>query len=183
MPGKPFRSSLEPHFEEIAQRRMRRETWQEIAAALEKAHGLKVHLSAVQKFFGRHLAGRPRPLGFDPLPSAATSAAATSAPIPPGELANEGYGGPAYPDDENPFLMRRRQNQRTAVSGEQAAIPDAATPAPAGKKYVFIPKPKRPSIFSDEDMQLNDPLEIKGYGKPVDPDAENPFKMRKRPAS
>ena len=164
MPGKPFRSSLEPHFDEIAQRRARRETWAEIAAELEKAHGLKVHLSAVQKFFGRHLAGRsrPRPLGFDPLPTAATSVAAVVAPPPAASFDSGaeslGYGGPAHPDEENPFLRRRRQAQRTAPNDEQAARPAAAIPAPAGKKYVFIPKPKRPSRFSEEDLQFNDPL-------------------------
>ena len=183
MPGKPFRSSLEPHFDEIAQRRAQRETWQEIAAALEKAHGLKVHLSAVQKFFGRHLASRPRPLGFDPLPPARNAAVAT----PPASLdaaESLGYGGPAHPDDENPFLMRRRQNERTPPTSEQAAAP-AAAPAAARKEYVFIPKPKRPSIFSEEDLQFNDPLAIDTFGKPVpvEPEAENPFKMRKRQAS
>ena len=188
MPGKPFRSSLEPHFDEIAQRRARRETWQEIAVALEKAHGLKVHFSAVQKFFGRHLAGRSRPLGFDPLPTTATSAAVGATPPVVSVDAAEslGYGGPAHPDDENPFLMRRRQVQRAAPHGEQADVPAAAPdPVPAGKKYVFIPKPKVPSRFSDEDLQFNDPLAIDTFGKPVpvEPEAENPFKMRKRQAS
>ena len=136
MPGKPFRSSLEPHFDEIAQRRARRETWQGIAAELEKAHGLKVHFSAVQKFFGRHLA-RPRPLGFAPLPTAATATATAQA------------------DETTP-------------------------PAAEAKKYVFTPKDKQPSRFSDEDLQFNDPLAFEV--KPADPDAENPFKMRKRPA-
>ena len=137
MPGKPFRSSLEPHFDEIAQRRARRETWAGIAAELEKAHGLKVHFSAVQKFFGRHLA-RPRPLGFEALPTAVTTTATTAA----------------------------------------AAAPGAET-----KKYVFIPKAERPSRFSDDDLQFNDPLALDGEAMLVDPDAENPFKMRKRKAS
>lgn len=140
MPGKPFRSSLEPHFDEIAQRRAQRETWQGIAAELEKAHGLKVHFSAVQKFFGRHLA-RPRPLGFEPLPTAATATTTATAPT----------------------------NETTP-------------PAAEAKKYVFTPKDKRPSRFSDEDLQFNDPLALEGEQTPVDPDAENPFKMRKRKA-
>ncbi len=59
---------------------------------------------------------------------------------------------------------------------------DTATTTSARKEYVFIPKPKPPSRFSDEDLQLNDPLAIDTFGKPVpvDPNAENPFKMRKR---
>ena len=138
MPGKPFRSSLEPHFDEIAQRRARRETWAGIAAELEKAYGLKVHFSAVQKFFGRHLA-RPRPLGFVPLPTAATTTATEPT--------------------------------------------NATTPAPGGKKYVFIPKAAQPSPFSDDDLQFNDPLALGDEQTPVDPDAENPFKMRKRKTS
>ena len=126
MPGKPFRSSLEPHFDEIAQRRARRETWQGIATELEKAHGLKIHFSAVQKFFGRHLA-RPRPLGFEPLPTAATTTLAPTVrapssviqpsssiagvpPMPTFEDANhDAFGGPIDPDAENPFKMRKRK--------------------------------------------------------------------------
>ena len=39
---------------------------------------------------------------------------------------------------------------------ERASRP-AVPPAPAGKKdYVFIPKPKAPSRFSDEDLEFND---------------------------
>ena len=137
MPGKPFRSSLEPHFEEIAQRRARRETWQGIAAELEKAYGLKVHFSAVQKFFGRYQARKAQPLGFEPLsaPAATTTTEAT-------------------------------------------------TPSVAGShKSVLTPKPKASSHSSDEDAQFNDPLALECEGQPVDPDAENPFKMRKRKAS
>ena len=172
MPGKPFRSRLEPHFDEIAQRRARRETWAGIAAELEKAHSLKVHFTAVQKFFGRRLAGGPRPLGFAPLPTTAISAAMAAPPASLDAAAESlGYGGPAHPDEENPFLMRGRQAQHTAPNSEQAATPAAAIPAPAGKKYVFIPKPKRPSRFSEEDLPFNDPLAIDTFGKarPVDP--------------
>ena len=119
MPGKPFRSSLEPYFDEIAQRRARRETWQGIAAELEKAHGLKIHFSAVQKFFGRYQARQRQPLGFAPRPihvaSMATHAAAAGEPppaFPEGDAESLGYGGPVHPDDENPFLMRRRPAPR-----------------------------------------------------------------------
>ena len=162
MPGKPFRSSLEPHFDEIAQRRVRRETWAEIAAELEKAHGLKVHLSAVQKFFGRYQVRKAQPLGFDPLPTATATSASVAAPLasPDGGAESLGYGGPAHPDDENPFKMRRRQNERTTAANMEQAAPstDAPTSAPARKEYVFIPKPRRPSRFSDEDLECNDPL-------------------------
>ena len=132
MPGKPFRSSLEPHFDEIPQRRARRETWQGIAAELEKSHGLKVHFSAVQKFFGRYQA-RPRPLGFAPLPTTTTAAAAptpaihasssviqpspSTAGVPPVPIFEDAdhdpLGGPIDPDAENPFKMRKRQAQRS----------------------------------------------------------------------
>ena len=164
MPGKPFRSSLEPHFEEIAQRRMRRETWAEIATELEKAHGVKVHFTAVQKFFGRHLAGRPRPLGFAPLPASPSPVGATpAAPLDhaatdPLNFDAQGQPVPGYhPDDENPFKLRKRQAQRAALDGGEATAP-AAPQTPPAKKYVFIPKEKRPSRFSDEDLEFNDPL-------------------------
>ncbi len=117
MPGKPFRSGLEPHFEEIGQRRARRETWAGIAAELERAYGVKVHFSAVQKFFARYQARRVQPLGFAPLATATGSAE---------EIA--------------------------------AATTPPATGTPPAKKYVFIPKPKRESIFREEDLQWNDPL-------------------------
>ena len=174
MPGKPFRSRLEPHFEEIAQRRARRETWAGIAAELGRAYGVKVHFTAVQKFFGRYLTGRPRPLGFDPVSTtAASTAAAVATPSACFDRGAEplGDGGPAHPDDENPFLMRRRQAQCTsAPNGEPAAAP--AAPAAPARKYVFHPKEKRPSIFSEEDLQFNDPLAIDTFGGPVpaDPD-------------
>lgn len=116
MPGKPFRSGLEPHFLEIGQRRARRETWAEIAAELERVHGLKVHFSAVQKFFARFQARRVQPLGFAPLAAVGSAEEAAAATQPP------------------------------------------ATGTPPAKKYVFIPKPKRESIFSEEDLQWNDPL-------------------------
>ena len=118
MPGKPFRSSLEPHFDEIAQRRARRETWQGIAAELEKGHGLKVHFSAVQKFFGRHLA-RPRPLGFVPLPTAATTTDAaptdtTTLAEPGGEEVRVHPQGQTQP---SPIFRRGFTVQRSAGFG------------------------------------------------------------------
>ena len=33
------------------------------------------------------------------------------------------------------------------------------------KEYVFIPKSKAPSRFSEEDLQFNDPLAIDPFGK------------------
>ena len=63
---------------------------------------------------------------------------------------------PIDPDAENPFKMRKRQAQSSTPKGGEATPPNAA---PAGKKdYVFIPKPKAPSRFSDEDLEFNDPL-------------------------
>ena len=44
---------------------------------------------------------------------------------------------------------------------------------------MFIPKPERPSIFADEDLQLNDPLAIEPFGKPVDSVAQNLFRKKK----
>ena len=164
MPGKPFRSSLEPHFDEIAQRRARRGTWQGIAAELEKAHKLKVHFSAVQKFFGRYQARRVQPLGFAPQPATESTRVATVSPSAAPETVveeHQGYGEPAHPDDENPFLMRQRQSPssaRTPATSEPAAEGDASAKSTPAKKYVFIPKPKAPNRFSNEDLEFNDPL-------------------------
>ena len=74
--------------------------------------------------------------------------------------------------------------KKAARSGEKRKRV-AKTLVPARKEYVFIPKPKRPGRFADEDLQFNDPLAIDTFGGAVrvDPDAENPFKMRKPKAS
>ncbi len=126
MPGKPFRSSLESHFDEIAQRRARRETWAGIAAELEKSHGLKVHFSAVQKFFGRYRARQSQPLGFEPLPAPtnisahvdstdraqqSTHRASSIESVP--ESGRDYFGDPVGPDAENPFKMRKKLTQHS----------------------------------------------------------------------
>ena len=153
MPGRPFQSSLEPHLETIRALRLKRSTWQQVADALAAEHGLKISPWAILKFFQRRVHPTARqPLGFPSL-NAAPSSSGMDAPA----------AAPPPP----------------AASEVQEAAP---TPPPPRKEYVFIPKPKRPSIFSDEDLQFNDPLAIDTFGKPVpvDPDAENPLKMRKR---
>ena len=160
MPGRPFQSSLEPHLETIRALRLKRRTWRQVAGVLKTEHGLEIDPAAVYKFFKRRVRPTARqPLGF-PTPAAATSERHAS--VPPGPAvdgaASDLTFGPMDPDTENPFKMRRRQAQPPASKGGEATPPDAA-PAPAGKKdYVFIPKPKAPSRFSDEDLEFNDPL-------------------------
>ena len=156
MPGRPFQSSLEPHLETIRALRLKRRTWRQVATTLKAEHGLEIDPAAVYKFFKRRVRPSTRqPLGFPTL-TAAPSGNATPALAPP----------PAASEAQD----------------AAATTPAAAATTPARKEYVFIPKPKPPSRFSDEDLQLNDPLAIDTFGKPVpvDPDAENPFKMRKR---
>ncbi len=151
MPGRPFQSSLEPHLETIRALRLKRRTWQQVAETLKAEHGLEINRTAVYKFFKRRVRPSARqPLGFPTL-AATSSHPAPAAAIPPSATTGEAQGD------------------------------DAPPPTVPAKKYVFIPKPERPSIFSDEDLQFNDPLAIDTFGKsvPVDPDAENPFKMRK----
>lgn len=152
-PGRPFQSSLEPHLETIRALRLKRRTWQQVAETLKAEHGLEINRTAVYKFFKRRVRPSARqPLGF-PAPTATSgSHPASAVAIPPTATTSEAQGD------------------------------DAPPPTVPAKKYVFIPKDKRPSHFSDEDLQWNDPLAIDTFGKsvPVDPDAENPFKMRKR---
>ena len=156
MPGRPFQSSLEPHLETIRALRLKRRTWRQVAETLKTEHGLEIDPAAVYKFFKRRVRpGARQPLGF-PSSTAAQNGGTTPAALPP----------PATRE------------------AQEAAMPSSATaPPPAGKEYVFIPKPKRPSRFSDEDLQFNDPLNIDVHRQSVtvDPSAENPSKMRKRP--
>lgn len=158
MPGRPFQSSLEPYLETIRALRLKRRTWRQVAATLKIEHSLEIDPAAVYKFFKRRVRPTTRqPLGFPTLPTATSGSSAAPATAPP-PAPSEAQAAPTAP---------------------------AEAPASARKEFVFIPKPKRPSIFSDEDLQLNDPLAFDTYGKsvPVDPDTENPFKMRKRKAS
>lgn len=159
MPGLPFQSSLEPHLETIRALRLKRRTWQQVAETLKAEHDLEIDRSAVYKFFKRRVQPSARqPLGF-PAPTAPSGSRAGVPPVPASEGAAPDLSfEPIDPDAENPFKMRKRQAQRLASNAGEVAPPNAA-PAPAGKKdYVFIPKPKAPSRFSDEDLEFNDPL-------------------------
>jgi len=64
MPGQPYRSKLNPHFDFIREARLREETWEEIARRIGE-RGTPTDRSQVCRFFRRKLSGR-RPLGFAP---------------------------------------------------------------------------------------------------------------------
>ena len=73
MPGKPFQSKLEPHFDFILEARRKRQTWEAIAQQLA-AHGTTTTPQAVHAFTKRRLKRR-YPLGMAPAeikPAAAT---------------------------------------------------------------------------------------------------------------
>jgi hypothetical protein len=64
MPGKPFQSKLEPHFDFILEARRKRQTWQAIAQELA-GQGIIVTPQAVYGFAKRRLKRR-YPLGATP---------------------------------------------------------------------------------------------------------------------
>jgi hypothetical protein len=73
MPGKPFQSKLEPHFDFILEARRKRQTWKAIAQQLA-AQGTTTTPQAVHAFTKRRLKRR-YPLGMAPgeiKPAAAT---------------------------------------------------------------------------------------------------------------
>ena len=174
MPGRPFQSSLEPHLETIRALRLKRRTWRQVAGALKAEHGLEIDPAAIYKFFKRrtHPSAR-QPLGF-PTAASVTSNLPTDALRPEGTAADLSFE-PSDPDAENPYKMRKQPAPTSSVDGRDGSPSDGASTAPA-KKYVFIPKPKRPSLFSEEDLQLNDPLAIEPFGRPADPEARTSLK-------
>ena len=66
MPGKPFRSKLEPHFDFILEARRKRQTWEAITQQLS-TQGTATTPQAVHAFVKRRLKRR-YPLGMAPAP-------------------------------------------------------------------------------------------------------------------
>src|ERR1700761_6551683 len=64
MPGKPFQSKLEPHFDFILEARRKHQTWEAIAQQLT-THGITTTKQAVHIFLKRRLKRR-YPLGAAP---------------------------------------------------------------------------------------------------------------------
>jgi hypothetical protein len=134
--GKPFQSKLTPFYEQIARLRKKHTPYPEIAKRLHDEHGLKVSASTIFEF----VKVRARRSGVFTLPEVPTAA-------PLGTVSSE---IPAAP------LQAQPQKARAVDAAEPT--PAAVPTPPPGKKYVFIPKPKAPSRFSDEDLEFNDPL-------------------------
>jgi hypothetical protein len=80
MPGKPFQSQLEPHFDFILEARRKHQTWQAIAQELA-GKGIAVTPQAVHGFTKRRLKRR-YPLGAAPAESAPTQASRRSVETP-----------------------------------------------------------------------------------------------------
>lgn len=134
--GKPFQSKLTPFYAVIQRLRKKHTPYPEIAKLLHEEHGLKVSASTIFEF----VKVRARRSGVFALPEIPTAALASPAPSP-------------VATDEAPAVSQAqaKKARRVDASGSTPA-------APAAKKYVFIPKPKTPSRFSDEDLEFNDPL-------------------------
>ena len=66
VPGRPYRSTLIPHFQWIKARRRAGATWQEIAAALNKEKGIKIGAAAVYRFYDRTAKRTQWPAGMEP---------------------------------------------------------------------------------------------------------------------
>lgn len=80
MPGKPFQSTLEPHFELIKSMRKNRQTWHQIATEISGL-GTPTNFKAVHAYFKRRL-HRRLPLGWeaDPIESTLTNSNKTLVP-------------------------------------------------------------------------------------------------------
>lgn len=130
--GKPFQSKLIPHYEQIARLRKKHTPYPEIAKRLYDEHGLKVSPSTIFEFV-KVRAKRSGVFALPEIPTVAAPAATAASEVP------------AVPPQAQSLKAR-------------PVDADESTPAQASKKYVFIPKPKPPSRFSDEDLEFNDPL-------------------------
>ena len=111
--GKAWASRLCAFEDAIRAQRKAHKSYREIAAWLD-TQGLHVSASSVHGFV-KARAQRKRPLYALPEPTAAPLPAAPTPTVAPPPIAapldgeiHEGYGGPAEPDDENPFLMKRK---------------------------------------------------------------------------
>ncbi len=135
--GKPFQSKLTPFYEQIARLRKKHTPYPEIARRLHDEHGLKVSPSTIFEFV-KVRARRGGVFALPDLPGGAAPAAAT---------------GEARGSTE----AAKKQARTEHAGGSPASTPPPAPAAPA-KRYVFTPKPKAQSRFSDEDLEFNDPL-------------------------
>jgi len=84
MPGKPFQSKLEPHFDFILEARRKRQTWQAIAQQLT-TQGTATTPQAVHAFVKRRLKRR-YPLGMAPAETRQAAATRLRAEKPPAEI-------------------------------------------------------------------------------------------------
>ncbi len=137
--GKPFQSKLTPFYEVIQRLRKKHTPYPEIAKRLHDEHGLKVSASTIFEF----VKVRARRSGVFALPEMPTAA-----PIhpPPATATSEAQAAP------------QAQGKKARAADAGGSTPATPPAAPAAKKYVFIPKPKPQSRFSDEDLEFNDPL-------------------------
>jgi hypothetical protein len=67
---RPFRSVLQPYFDEIRRMRRARHTWREIAEYLTATYGIRIAVPSVYLFFKRATRRKTLPLGFEDLPVA-----------------------------------------------------------------------------------------------------------------
>ena len=139
--GKPFQSKLTPFYEQIARLRKKHTPYPEIAKRLHDEHGLKVSPSTIFEF----VKVRARRSGVFALPEVPI---ATPLPAPSSAATHEAPGVPPA----------QAKKARMVDGGELTPAAPPRTPAAAAKKYVFTPKPKPQSRFSDEDLEFNDPL-------------------------
>ena len=139
--GKPFQSKLTPFYEVIQRLRKKHTPYPEIAKRLHDEHGLKVSPSTIFEF----VKVRARRSGVFALPEVPTAA-----PIP--------APSPTTNREDRTTPQTQAKKARTVDAGRSTPAAPSAEPAAAAKKYVFIPKPKPQSRFSDEDLEFNDPL-------------------------
>ena len=112
MPGKPFRSKIEPFYDLIVQARRNRMTWEEIAETIRQK-GTACTRQAVQDYFKRHKTLR-HPMGMEPQPEAPKRRPTDPTPKQPDNPAQAMKRSPQEMEEEFLKESAKRQNKPTA---------------------------------------------------------------------
>lgn len=112
VPGRPFRSVLKPHLEFIRAARRADKSWQEIADALAREHGVKITGRGVNRFFAAIKRRTAWPLGMEPTSPASISAGGphSMAPGRPSVLGSK-RGQKAVPTSGPTGVLERSRSQ------------------------------------------------------------------------
>jgi len=112
MPGRAFRSILEPFYEHIVKERRAGKTWEEIAAHVRKKTKRSCSRQAVQDYFKRRRKKKPRvlmgmePVEAEPVSPPQAARAPVIHPAPPGKQPKQDYVIQRPEEDEDPWSTK-----------------------------------------------------------------------------